>query len=397
MVGDMPDPELFRAVIASLMLDARSRRGSRADAGVRAYGEMVDLLWRKGNARAAIRLEELWNDAGQEHAFTLLCAYVMESFHREADREAFLEVCNNHSHVLPTERFTRIDDADARLREIGILQQRARALESEIEHRKALEAALRDALHEKEAIEEDLRAVVTREKDARTKAEASDAFKEVFLAILGHDLRNPLNTVLTTSRLMSMREEAQPDERTKLDRIITSGVRMQRMIDQLLDVTSARLANGIAVEPRTVDVVQLVAGIVDETRAADPPASIVFASAGPCLADVDADRFEQVVSNHLANALTHGDRSRPVHVTVERRGGMVVVSVHNHGPPIDLKLLPLLFDPFKGGDKPHGRPAGLGLGLYISERIVHAHGGRIDVHSSADAGTRFEAIFPGHE
>ena len=119
---------------------------------------------------------------------------------------------------------------------MNFLQQRARSLESEIARRKELETALRDALRERTRIEEDLRASVKREQAARVRAEANDAFKEVFLGILGHDLRNPLNTVLTTARLMTMRRELPPESQKRLGRIITSGVRMQKMIEQILDV-----------------------------------------------------------------------------------------------------------------------------------------------------------------
>src|SRR6202044_3440064 len=117
-------------------------------------------------------------------------------------------------------------DSNARLREVSLLQQRVRSLEAEIAHRKELEETLRDALRERTKIEEDLRATVTREQTARVRAEASDSFKEVFLGILGHDLRNPLNTVLTTARMMTMRNELPPESTKRLTRIITSGVRM---------------------------------------------------------------------------------------------------------------------------------------------------------------------------
>jgi hypothetical protein len=194
MVGGMPDPDLFRDALSRVMTQLRETGEGR----VRAYGEMVDLLWRDGNSRAAIRLEELWNDAGKEQTFSLLCAYVMNNFYKQGDSETFMAVCRNHSHVIPTESFTQLDDPHARLREISLLQQRARALETELIYRKELEDALRDALRERGRAEEELRACIKREQDARSRAEASDAFKEMFLGILGHDLRNPLNTIMAT-------------------------------------------------------------------------------------------------------------------------------------------------------------------------------------------------------
>jgi hypothetical protein len=170
MVSGMPDADLFHDMLASVIatLDHGEKR-----ARIRAYGDMVDLLWKDGNSRAAIRLEELWNDAAQEHAFSLLCAYVMGNFYKEGDAASFMEICRSHTHVLPTEAFVELDDPHARLREISLLQQRAHALEAEIQHRKELESALRDALRGRGAVEEELRASLQRERAAREKAEAS--------------------------------------------------------------------------------------------------------------------------------------------------------------------------------------------------------------------------------
>jgi signal transduction histidine kinase len=391
MIDDVPDPDLFRDVLDRSL--AKLREG-HSHASVRAYGEMVDLLWRAGSSRAAIRLEELWNDAGKTHSFSLLCAYVMGNFYKEGDAARFMEVCRTHSHVIPTEAFSEIDDPHARLREISLLQQRARALESEIDHRKKLESALRDALRERGRAEEELRECVKREQEARRSAEASDAFKEMFLSILGHDLRNPLNTVLTTTRLMQVRGELAPESRRRLDRVVASGIRMERMIGQLLDVARARLAEGIPVSRTTQhDLVPLTRKIADELQAANPSRKIDVDAAGPCPAYVDPDRLEQVVSNLLGNAISHGDPSAPVTVAVAARGDVASIAVHNFGNPIDGASLPTLFDPFKRSN-PRKPRDGLGLGLYIAERIVSAHGGKIEVESSMDAGTRFQVVIP---
>jgi signal transduction histidine kinase len=104
---------------------------------------------------------------------------------------------------------------------------------------------VRHGNRERARAEEELRDCVQREKKAREQAEASDSFKEMFLGILGYDLRNPLNTVLTTARLMTMRGELPPDSHKRLERVIVTGVRMERMIEQLLDLARARPASGI--------------------------------------------------------------------------------------------------------------------------------------------------------
>src|SRR6185503_15422715 len=126
MVGDMPDWTLFSGVLGEVI--DRSRRGDSLIC-VRAYGEMVDLLWRDGNKQAALRLEGMWNELASSRALSLLCAYVMGNFYKTGDNESFRDVCRAHSHVLPAETYGKIEDADSRRREIGELQQRARALE----------------------------------------------------------------------------------------------------------------------------------------------------------------------------------------------------------------------------------------------------------------------------
>jgi len=152
MVGGMPDWNRFLGSVGALVDRAGAvKEGTR----LRAYGEMDDLLWREGNPQAAIRLEEFWNDLGRTRSFSLLCGYVMGNFDKESDRAGFGDVCAAHGHVLPTEDFPR-EDPEARLAEVARLQQRARALEHEIEHRKRLEKELRAALTERRRAEEEL-------------------------------------------------------------------------------------------------------------------------------------------------------------------------------------------------------------------------------------------------
>lgn len=405
LVDDMPDVGRFRAALAPLL---EAAPGTSAGP-LRAFGEMVDVLCRSGNSRAAIRLEELWVELVHERQIVLLCGYAAANFREPGDALGFSDVCATHTHVMPTESYAQLADSQQRLREISVLQQRARALEGEVRQRKAVESALREVLERRAQVEAELRASLEREQEARLQAQANDAFKEVFMGILGHDLRNPLNTILTTARLMTLRGELLPDSQKRIDRVISSGVRMQRMIEQILDMARDRLTSGIAISrtaPR--DLVPLVSKIVEETRLAHPERRIELRTEGRCFGSVDADRFEQVVSNLLGNAATHGDPTRPIVVRVARGvaafGGdtlrpevsedQVRFSVRNYGTPIDPSFLPLLFDPFRRQRKPEGRSAGLGLGLYISERIVRAHGGTIQVESSEKDGTLFEVLIP---
>jgi signal transduction histidine kinase len=223
----------------------------------------------------------------------------------------------------------------------------------------------------------------------------NEDFREIFLGILGHELRNPLNTILFTARLMIDEAELSAGDVKSVRRLISSGDRMQRMIAQLLDLTRARLAGGIPIDrsEKENDLVKLVMKIVDEQKGAHPGRVIQLLAEGRCTANVDADRIEQVVSNLLSNALAHGDQEQPVTVVLKSSDVDVRIAVHNHGEPIAPAFLPLLFNPFARAEKP-GRSDGLGLGLYISERIVVAHGGTVEVESTWEKGTRFEVTLP---
>ena len=229
--------------------------------------------------------------------------------------------------------------------------------------------------------------------DARRR---TDEFRDRFLGILGHDLRNPLSTILTTARVMAKRGDTPPGVLKRMNRIVTSGVRMQRMIEQLLDLTRARLAGGIPVElsQDAVSLAPIASRIASEIRVSTPSARIDLTVEVNCAARIDVDRFEQVLSNLVSNAVTHGDIGRPISVVLAADRDWSRVEVHNFGPPIDPSFMPQVFNSFARGDKPYGRSAGLGLGLYISERIIHAHGGRLTVASTADEGTRFTVSLP---
>jgi PAS domain S-box-containing protein len=226
-----------------------------------------------------------------------------------------------------------------------------------------------------------------------------EGFRETILGILGHDLRNPLSAILTTARLMAKRDPSKPTNPAQVERIVRSGERMYRMIEQLLDLTRARIAGGIPVRrsPEPLAVAPIVGRIVDEIRGANPDRAIEFHVEEECAIRLDPDRFEQVVSNLLGNAVIHGDPQEPVTVRLESdaTNGHVSLHVHNGGAPIDEGILPLLFNPFAvTTSRRTGSGAGLGLGLYISERVVAAHGGEVKVRSTAGEGTRFTVSLP---
>ena len=154
MEGDLPNAELFDLTVGAVF--DRVMANGRGYVVTRAYGEMVDVLWREGKVDGAIALEQLWNRLARRYSFALLCAYCMGNFLKEALGSDFARICAAHNHVTPTEGYTTLTEAD-RLAEIARLQQRSKALEAEIEYRKEVEAALLDVIAHRRRMEEVIR------------------------------------------------------------------------------------------------------------------------------------------------------------------------------------------------------------------------------------------------
>jgi signal transduction histidine kinase len=217
---------------------------------------------------------------------------------------------------------------------------------------------------------------------------------EMLTAVLSHDLRSPLNAVLTSAVLIQRRSSEQQVVDTA-SRILSSGKRMSRMIEDMLDMARARLAGGIPLKREAADLGALVDRVVGEIQAAYPDRRIDIEKAGDLSGNWDGERLAQVVSNLLGNALQHGDERDAVKVNVKgTESEAVEITVENSGT-IPADLLPRLFDPFRGAQRQTGRAEGLGLGLYIVHQIVLAHGGDVDVISGGgDNRTRFSVRIP---
>jgi PAS domain S-box-containing protein len=245
---------------------------------------------------------------------------------------------------------------------------------------------------ERRRAEENLRALVAAERAASAEKSRIQEFQERFLAILGHDLTQPLASIELAVELLRMRS-TEPAFVRDVDRIRASVLRMSRMIEQILDFTRSRLGGGLGLVFAPMDLREALTPIVDEVRTAHPSATIELQS--PELRGVwDRDRLQEVFSNLIVNALAHGDPAKPVTVTAGAEALRVWVEVHNEGPPIPQELQSVLFHPFRRGARETPSPAGLGLGLYISNEVVLAHGGQIEVRSNAAEGTTFRVVLP---
>jgi PAS domain S-box-containing protein len=241
---------------------------------------------------------------------------------------------------------------------------------------------------------EEARRAIAEEKAALAEKARIHEFQERFLAILGHDLRNPLASIDMGTGILRQRATDPIDIRV-MERMRVSSLRMSRMIEQILDLTRTRLGGGLDIDPQPFDLRDAIGHVVDELRAANPSRTIQV-DAPPLPGTWDRDRLEQVFSNLVGNALVHGDRAKPVSIRARMEGRSILVEVHNEGPPIPKELQSVIFNPFRRGQRDSSTQgtAGLGLGLYISNEAVIAHGGRIDLQSSVNDGTTFQVRLP---
>lgn len=229
---------------------------------------------------------------------------------------------------------------------------------------------------------------------ARELQERTEALRinEMFMAVLSHDLRTPLMSVTAAAELL---KRPHPPEKVAVmaDRIARSSKRMAGMVEDLLDVTRIRKAGGLTLHPAPAQMDVLVQRVLEETGTGSPGRALVSRFEGDLAGIWDSERICQVLSNLIGNALHHGDPDQPVQIAADGiQAGTVVLTVVNGGT-IPADLLPHLFVPFRGRERPPGRHQGLGLGLFIADKIVRLHGGRIDVHSSDDT-TRFRVHLP---
>jgi signal transduction histidine kinase len=229
-----------------------------------------------------------------------------------------------------------------------------------------------------------------------------DEAKEMFLAILGHDLRTPMGAIYTSAKFMLDTQELKEPHLTLTSRIVTSATRTVGMIGDLLDFNRSRLGGGIPVVREELNLGKLLHDAVDEVSAAHPNCTFRVDTRQDQGGEWDAARLSQALANLIGNAGEHAPVGTSIQVGLDGDEDEVAITIHNMGGAIPGDRLDGLFNPMKArkaGSAPgsRGPTANLGLGLYIAERIVHAHGGRIDVESSEMQGTTFTVRLPRRE
>jgi signal transduction histidine kinase len=229
----------------------------------------------------------------------------------------------------------------------------------------------------------------------KTRLDEIGEFREQLIGIVGHDLRNPLSTVLMAAQLLLMREGLGEPE-TELARKIASNAALAvRLIEQLLDLTRSRFGGGIPIDPEPVDIREVCEQVVGQTELTHPDRSLRVDVRGDSTGVWDRDRIVHLLANLVGNAVQHGEPRTPIELRIDGGENELVIEVANRGNPIPPAMLPSIFDAFRRDRGVHlSTKRGLGLGLFIAQQIARAHGGSIAVTSSEEDGTTFRVRLP---
>jgi len=229
----------------------------------------------------------------------------------------------------------------------------------------------------------------------KTRLDEIGEFREQLIGIVGHDLRNPLSTILMGAQLLLLREDLGETETGVVRRITNSALMAVRLIDQLLDLTRSRLGGGIPIDPTRFDLTDVCRQVIGETELTHPDRPLRVDMRGDLTGAWDRDRMYQVLANLVGNAVQHGEPRSSIELRIDGTETEIVIEVANRGAPIPPETLPSIFDAFRRGRTNHpSRTGGLGLGLFIAQQIVRSHDGSIAVTSSASDGTTFRVRLP---
>jgi signal transduction histidine kinase len=375
MVNGLPDPGLFANVIGG-MIEGATAACAGVHPRIAAFGEMVALLWEDGNAAAALELEKLWNDLGRHHEFYLHCAYPMRLFSATDDADPIGRVCAEHARVIPADDYTSLTTEDERHRAVIALQQKARALESEINARKQLEDAL-----------------------VAQNRELSQALniRDEFMSVAAHELRTPVTSLRLIAqgllRYADRQREITPDRlASALSTLELQTDKVNKLITRLLDRAQIE-AGKLRLDRAPTDLVALIESAL-RPRQDGGVHAILFERPDALVANVDAVRFEQVVTNLVDNALKFSPQGGTVAVELGTQpDGSIRLAVTDQGIGVPPERRETIFERF-GQAHSDRHLAGMGLGLYVTREIVTLHGGTIEVEEPEHPGSRFVVRLP---
>ncbi|TFH83881.1 sensor histidine kinase [Pseudomonas kribbensis] len=251
-------------------------------------------------------------------------------------------------------------------------------------------AYFQDMIRFNEAIDEALA------ESTAAYAEQVNRSRDIFLAILGHDLRAPLQAVSMSTELLMRKTTLEGDALTCALNIKHGARHMAAMVSDLLELVRSRLGKSLPIEPAPMDMADTVRAAIAEACAGNPECDPTLKIDGDTRGVWDAGRLDQLLQNLIGNALQHGSNPREVIVTLRGENDAVHLSVHNYGEPIPDEAIGTIFDPLvRSADEELGQPStSLGLGLFIVKEVVTAHGGTIEVSSSETEGTLFSVMLP---
>ncbi len=405
MSGDMPDLRKFNHSVRTAV-----ERMSAANPGseIRAFAEMVGLLWQDGNMRAAIRLEELWNELAATYPLHMLCSYVggdVVTAHGLPDRE---QLCRLHTHSLVA---GGPSTTGASLSPYGSLAARALSLGPELDGRVALETQLWEAVAARKAAEEELQQAAAererllgREREARAEAEAANRAKAEFLSVMSHELRTPLNAIGGHVQLidLELHGPVTPAQHEALARIARSQRHLLMLVNDVLNL--ARLETGQvdyvleAVDLSTAareaaDALQPLfarRGVTCEVRLASDAASSIAAA--------DGEKVRQILLNLLTNAVKFTRDGGKVTVSIGPSAAKpehAAVIIHDTGLGISAVRLRHVFEPFDHEPRSATHHLdGTGLSLAISRDLARGMGGELSAASVPGEGSTFTLELP---
>lgn len=370
MVQDVPDPARFHSHVGRILSSILPAAQTELPRIV-VFGEMVTLLWSAGNLDAAVKLEQLWSDLARSHSFDLYCAYPMKEFNRERHSQAFLDICAEHSRVIPTENYTALASEDDRLRHISLLQQQALTAETEAAGRLRAEEALRRS--EKLAATGRLAASIAHEINNPLEA-ISNA---IYLARSSPSSEIPLYLKLADEELARVAQITRQTLSFYRETATPGIVRLSDLLDDLLSLFSRKF------EARNLTIRKQYRGELE-----------IWGLEG---------ELRQVFANQIANAIYAMPQNGCLTIRVRRSKSWsdhqcpgTAVSLVDNGSGISHEALSKIFDPFFTTKYDVGN----GLGLWITHDIVTRHGGSIRVRSNARpgaSGTIFTTFLPHHE
>lgn len=251
-------------------------------------------------------------------------------------------------------------------------------------------AYFQDMIRFNEAIDEALA------ESTAAYAEQVNHSRDIFLAILGHDLRAPLQAVSMSTEMLMRKANLEGDALACAHHIKRGTRHMAAMVSDLLELVRSRLGKSLPIEPKAMDMADAAHEAIAQACAGNPECDPTITVQGDTHGTWDAGRINQLLQNLIGNALQHGSNKRDVRVVLSGEADAVRLTVHNFGVPIPAEALGTIFDPLvRNADEELGQPStSLGLGLFIVKEVVNAHRGTIEVSSNAVDGTLFTVVLP---